>query len=96
MTVSLKSGKTLNCHAVVYAIGTRPNIDMAKSAGLQSRRGVVVNQYLQTSDPSIYAMGVIAEFQQQLYGITTAAEQQAAALAGYLSGDLSSAYQVLS
>ena len=93
ITVSLKSGKTLNCHAVVYAIGTRPNIDMAKSAGLQSRRGVVVNQYLQTSDPSIYAMGEIAEFQQQLYGITTAAEQQAAALAGYLSGDLSSAYQ---
>ena len=60
MTVSLKSGKTLQCHAAVYAIGTRPNIEMAKTAGLDSRRGVVVNEYLQTSDPSIFAMGEIA------------------------------------
>ncbi|MEO0472117.1 MAG: (2Fe-2S)-binding protein, partial [Bacteroidota bacterium] len=49
--------------------------------------------YLQTSDPSIHAIGEIAEFYQKLYGITAAAEQQADSLARYLTGDLASVYQ---
>jgi len=92
LKISLKSGRNINCNAVVYAIGTRPNIEIAKAANIQVKRGVVVNEYLQTSDASIFAMGEIAEFKRQLFGITTAAEQQARCLAGYLSGDLNSSY----
>lgn len=93
LKVSLKSGLPINCNAIVYAIGTRPNIEIAKGSNLTVKRGVVVNEYLQTSDPAIFAIGEIAEFQQQLYGITSAAEQQARILAGYISGDLNSSYE---
>ncbi|NND32815.1 MAG: FAD-dependent oxidoreductase, partial [Saprospiraceae bacterium] len=73
-------------------IGTRPNIDLLKLAGVQCSRGVLVNEYLQTSDPHIFAIGEIAEFHEKLYGITAAAEQQADSLAKYMSGDWSSIY----
>jgi NAD(P)H-nitrite reductase len=51
-----------------------------------------VNERLQTSDPTIYAIGEIAEFRGMLYGITAAAEEQAQVLARYLTGDVASYY----
>lgn len=92
LKIYLKSGRNIDCNAIVYAIGTRPNIEIAKGADLEVKRGVVINEYLQTSDPNIFAIGEIAEFKRQLFGITTAAEQQARCLAGYISGDLNSSY----
>ena len=92
LIASLKSGKEVKCEAIVYAVGTRPNIEIAKQADLECGRGVVVNEYLQTSDPDIFAMGEIAEFQQKLNGITAAAEQQADIVASYLAGDLTNTY----
>lgn len=91
--VILKSGTKIFCDAAIYAIGTRPNIQIAKEAGLACHRGIIVNQYLETSDPNIFAMGEIAEFQNRLYGITSSAEQQADIMAHYLNGDLASFYE---
>ncbi|MCW9709158.1 nitrate reductase [Fodinibius salsisoli] len=88
----LKSGKFLTAKAVVYAIGTRPNIGLAKEAGLDCKRGVIVNDHLQASDPNIYAIGEIAEHNGSMNGITAAAEQQADIVASYIAGDLSSHY----
>lgn len=93
LTITLKSGRTISSHAVVFAIGTRPNIELAKNAGIDCSRGIIVNDYLQTSDPDIFAVGEVAEFKQQLYGITAAAEQQADIAAKFINGDLSSIYQ---
>ncbi|WP_336516397.1 molybdopterin-dependent oxidoreductase [Pollutibacter soli] len=90
--IRLKSGLMINCQAVVIAIGTVPNTELARNAGLECKRGVVVNEYLQTSDPSIFAIGEIAEFNGFLYGITAAAEQQAAIVASYISGDIAKYY----
>lgn len=92
LLVNLKTGRTIQCNAIVYAIGTRPNIELAKRANLETRRGVQVNSYLQTSDPSIFALGEIAEFNNSLFGITSAAEQQADIAANYILGDFSSIY----
>ncbi len=92
LKVHLKSGKTLVCNAVVYAVGTRPNMELAKSAGLVCGRGIKVNDYLQSSDPDIFAMGEIAEHNGKLNGITAAAETQADCAARYLAGDLMSLY----
>jgi ferredoxin-nitrate reductase len=89
----LKSGKTLQVDAVVYAVGTRPNIEFATEAGVESARGIVVNDYMQSSDPAIFAMGEIAEHRGKLLGITSAAEQQADVLARYLNGDVQSTYE---
>ncbi len=91
--IRLKSGLMLDCQAVVAAIGTSPNIEIAKAAGILCKRGVVVNEYLQTSDPDVFAIGEIAEFKGSLYGITAAAEQQAAIVAKYLCGDISDYYE---
>ena len=92
LLVNLKTGRTLQCNAIVYAIGTRPNIELAKHSGLDTRRGVVVNSYLQTNDPSVFALGEIAEFDNSLFGITSAAEHQADTAANFILGDLSSIY----
>ena len=92
LSVTLKTGKSIKCNAIVYAIGTRPNIELAKHSDIKTGRGVVVNEYLQTSDPSIFALGEIAEFKGALFGITSAAEQQADIAAKYILGDFSSIY----
>jgi len=89
----LKSGNDIFCQAVVMAIGTRPNMELALQAGLNCKRGVVVNAYLQTSEPDIYAIGEIAEYNGMLYGITAAAEQQAQVVAAYLNGDIATYYE---
>lgn len=90
--VRLKSGRQINCDALVFAIGTVPNIELAKECGLDCQRGVIVNERLQTNDPSIYAIGEIAEYKGMLYGITAAAEQQASVIADYLKGNIASCY----
>jgi ferredoxin-nitrate reductase len=90
--IRLKSGLLLNCQSIVIAIGTVPNIELAKNAGIECKRGVVVDEYLQTSVPGIFAIGEIAEFKGFLYGITAAAEQQAEIVARYLCGDISNYY----
>ncbi|WP_010521753.1 nitrate reductase [Aquimarina agarivorans] len=93
LSVTLKTGKELNCNAIVYSIGTIPNIELARNVGLTCKRGIVVNHYLQTSDPSIFAVGEIADFNGSLYGITAAAEQQADIVAKFLLGDYSAIYK---
>lgn len=92
LLINLKTGRTIQCNAIVYAIGTRPNIELAKQTNLNTHRGVVVNSYLQSSDPTIFALGEIAEYKNALFGITSAAEQQADIAANYILGDFSSIY----
>ena len=59
--VKLKDGTVLKCHLVAYAIGIRPRIELAKQAGLEVDRGILVNEYLQTNDPNIFAAGDVAQ-----------------------------------
>jgi ferredoxin-nitrate reductase len=91
--IRLKSGLLIDCESMVIAIGTVPNIELIRDAGIECKRGVVVDEYLRTSEKDIYAIGEIAEFYGQLYGITAAAEQQAAVVARFLCGDIAKFYQ---
>ncbi|GGD03808.1 nitrate reductase [Hyunsoonleella pacifica] len=92
LNITLKSGKSITANAIVYAIGTIPNVDIARANGIACSRGVKVNQHLQSSHPDIFAIGEIAEFNNQLFGITSAAEEQANILANFIAGDVSSSY----
>ena len=92
LNITLKSGKFITANAIVYAIGTIPNVEIARENGISCRRGVIVNQHLQSSHPDIFAIGEIAEYNNQLFGITSAAEEQANILANYIAGDISCAY----
>ena len=93
LDIVLKSGHQFSTNAVVFAIGTRPNISLAEEGGVACGRGVLVNDFLQTSDQSIYALGEIAEHNSKMNGITAAAEQQADICARYLAGDTSRSYE---
>ena len=59
--VSLDRQRAITVDAVVAAAGLRPETSLARHAGLQINRGIVVNSQLQTSDPAIYALGDCAE-----------------------------------
>ena len=93
LNVNLKTGREIACNAIVYSIGTLANIELAKNSGITCKRGIVVNHYLQTSDPDVFAVGEIADFNGNLYGITAAAEQQADIVAKFLLGDYSAIYK---
>ena len=63
VTVNLQSGKTVTADLVILAIGVRPNSELAREAGLtcNQRGGIVTDDHMRTSDPSIYAVGDVAE-----------------------------------
>lgn len=84
--VALKDGTELDADLVVVAAGIRASTDLARSAGLDVVRGVVVNDQLQTSRPDIYAIGECAEHRGICYGLVEPAYEQARVLATGLAG----------
>lgn len=66
--VPLLNGTTLKCDVVAYAIGIRPRVDLARQAGLAIDRGILVNEYLQTNDPDIFAAGDVAQAYDPMTG----------------------------
>jgi CoA-disulfide reductase len=64
--ITLNSGKTISADLVILSIGVRPNSELAKNAGLKlnQRGGVIVDKYLRTSDPNIYAVGDVIEVEE--------------------------------
>ena len=56
------SGREVSAKGVIAGIGIEPNIELAKAAGLKLNKGIVVDKYLVTSHPNIYAAGDVAEF----------------------------------
>lgn len=83
--VQLADGQQLPADLVVFAVGIRPNIELAKQAGLHCKRGVLVNDTMQTFDPSIYAVGECIEHRGQTFGIVEPLWGQAFVCATHLA-----------
>jgi NAD(P)H-dependent nitrite reductase large subunit/NAD(P)H-dependent nitrite reductase small subunit len=83
--VKLKDGTVLDADLVVFAVGIRPNMALAQSAGLRCNRGVLVNDTMQTYDPSIYAVGECIEHRNQTFGLVEPLWGQAFICASHLA-----------
>ncbi|WP_082847825.1 NAD(P)/FAD-dependent oxidoreductase [Bradyrhizobium sp. DOA9] len=84
--VELADGSRIAADAVIFAAGIRPNVALAKEAGIAVNRGVVVNDVMQTSLPDIFALGECAEHRGTCYGLVEPAYEQARVLARHLAG----------
>ena len=84
--VTLKDGRTIEADAVVVAIGIRPSADLARDAGIAVRRGIVVDDALETDVAGIHAIGECAEHRGVCYGLVEPAHEQARVLADRLAG----------
>lgn len=91
--VKFSDGTSVECDLVVMAVGIRPNIQLAKHAGLDVNRGIIVDDHMQTSIPSIYAVGECAEHNGITYGLVAPLYEQGTALAAYLTGAKTTGYQ---
>ena len=59
--LEFSNGEKLNCHMLVIAIGTKPCLDIFEGTGIKCQRGILVNQYLESSVKDVYAAGDVAE-----------------------------------
>lgn len=83
--VRFEDDSELACDLFVMAIGVRPNISLAKQAGLYCERGIVVNDTLQTYDPSVYAVGECIQHRGATFGLVAPLFEQAKVCANHLS-----------
>jgi nitrite reductase (NADH) large subunit len=97
--ITLKDGRPFPSDTTILSMGVHSNVALAKDSGLAVNRGIVVDERLRTSDPSIYAVGDCAEFCGVVWGIIPAALEEAPvaaksilASAGLIPADAASVY----
>jgi nitrite reductase (NADH) large subunit len=88
--VELRDGTTIAADAVVVAVGIRANAALARTAGLEVRRGIVVDDHLETNAAGVHAIGECAEHRGCCYGLVEPAYEQAQLLARRLAGERAS------
>lgn len=64
----LSSGRAIEADMIVAAVGTKPNIAIISKTPIKARKGILINEFLQTSEPDIYAAGDVAEYRDILTG----------------------------
>jgi len=91
--VALSDGTCLDADLVVVAAGIRPNIDLAIQAGVICNRGIVVNDFMETSHPDVFAVGECVEHRGVCYGLVAPLYEQGKVLAATMSGHRGPTYQ---
>jgi nitrite reductase (NADH) large subunit len=90
--VKLDDGTELPADMVVMAVGIKPNAVLAKEAGLETNRGILVGDDMRTSDPSILAVGECVEHRGSCYGLVAPLYEMAKVVAAQLAGDATATY----
>ena len=83
--VRFKGGLEIAADLVVMAVGIRPNAALAKAAGLQCDRGILVNDTMQTFDPRVYAVGECVQHRGNTYGLVAPLFDQAKVCSNHLA-----------
>ncbi|WP_379131852.1 nitrite reductase large subunit NirB [Paenibacillus sp. sgz500958] len=84
---------SLEAEFVVMAVGIKPNVAVAKDSGIEVNRGIVVNDYLQTSMDNVYSVGECTEHRGVCYGLVAPLFEQGMVLAKHLCGVDSNPYE---
>ncbi len=83
-SVRFDDGSEIKADLVVMAVGIRPNYELAESSGIHCDRGIVVNDTLQTFDPSIYSVGECVSHRGKVYGLVAPLFEMAKICANHL------------
>lgn len=86
-------GSEIQADLVVMAVGIRPNVQLSKDSGIYVNRGIVVNDYMETDVPNIYAVGECAEHREIVYGLVAPLYEQGKVLAANLAGIPANPYE---
>jgi nitrite reductase (NADH) large subunit len=85
--VAFADGSAIDANLVVIAAGIRPNVELGKKAGLEVNRGIVVNDFMETSHPDIFAVGECVEHNGVCYGLVAPLLEQGKILAATITGN---------
>jgi nitrite reductase [NAD(P)H] large subunit len=85
-------GEEIECDLVVVSIGIRPQVSLAEAAGIEAGRGILVDDEMRTSAPSVWAVGECAEHRGTVYGLVAPIHEQAAVAAASLLGECEQPY----
>lgn len=91
--VNLDDGTELKADLVVMAVGIRANSALAREAGIEVNRGIVVDATMKTSDPDIFALGECAEFDHQVFGLVAPLYEMANVVANQLAGNTTAEFK---
>src|SRR6266568_4257135 len=91
--VAFADGSRVDADLVVVAAGIKPNVELGRLAGLQVNRGIVVNDFMETSHPDIFAVGECVEHNGICYGLVAPLIEQGKVLAATITGNKGPKYQ---
>ncbi|AWF82343.1 hypothetical protein BTJ40_16755 [Microbulbifer sp. A4B17] len=92
-TLTFASDEKLSVDAIVLCTGIQPEISLAEQCGLATERGILVNEWMQTSDPDVYAVGECAEFDQKVYQLVRPGYEQAESCCSHIQRNHSGKFQ---
>ncbi len=90
--VALSDDSCLEADLVVVAAGIRPNVELAYKAGVDVNRGIVVNDFMETSAPDVFAVGECVEHRGVCYGLVAPLFEQGKVLAATITGNRGPTY----
>jgi len=88
-----QDGTTVSADLVVMAVGIKPNVSLAKESGIKVNRGIMVNDFMETSMANVYAVGECAEHREIVYGLVAPLYEQGKVLAEFLAGKMPEPYK---
>ncbi|MFC0471544.1 nitrite reductase large subunit NirB [Halalkalibacter kiskunsagensis] len=91
--IRFKDGTEVEADLVVMAAGIKPNVELAKQSGIYVNRGIVVNDFMETNLPHVYAIGECAEHREIVYGLVAPLYEQGKILAQTLCNQKDQRYE---
>lgn len=91
--LKFNDGEEIEADLIVMAVGIKPNVALAIENGIKVNQGIIVNDYMETETPNIFAVGECVEHQEMVYGLVAPLYEQGQALAKQLCGVPCAGYQ---